>query len=790
MFKNYLKIALRSMKRHKIYSFLNITGLTIGMTCFILILLWVQDELSFDKFHENANQLYRVITEQHHSGQVTRTSETQFPLAVALKNDFPEISNSARLLTKWGNKFIKYKSNSFNENRVFFADPSFLEMFSFPLQKGDPETALLEPYSIVLTQETAYKYFKNEDPIGKILQIDYFNKLTDFKVTGILKNIPHNSHLQFDFLLPFHLFDYSDVADPWSTVDNYQTYVLLNKYASLKEINQKIADYKSKHVPGSHDKYYLQPLTRIHLYSDVKFDSPANSDIRYVYFFTVISIFILLIACINFMNLSTARSANRAKEVGLRKVIGAQRIQLIRQFFGESLLYSFVAFVCAIIFVIAILPLFNNLSGKTLSIAGYRSAYIFLFLLGVTIMTGGISGSYPAFFLSSFTPVSVLTGSLSSMMRRTKSNFFRKPLVIIQFSISIILIIGTLIVSSQLRFLQNKNLGFNKDNLIYIPVRGDLAQNYKSLKRELLGNPNIKGVTAANILPKHGNESLLDEWEGNTDDDKIVVNITSVDYDYFKTLNMKIVQGRNFSKAFPADLSEAVIVNEEAVRQMGMVFPIGKRLWGKRIIGVVKDYHYKSLHEPIEPIVLSLTNRWLYFIFIKINSHSLDLAGTIKSIKDVYEKFVSEYPFEFHFLDTDIDNFYYKEKQIHKTFTYFTFLGIFIACLGLFGLASFTAEQRTKEIGIRKVLGASVSSIVLLLTKEFTKWVLISNLIAWPFAYYAMNKWLQNFAYHINISVWLFIISAGLTLVIAFLTVSYQSIKAALANPVESLGYE
>jgi len=769
MLKNHLKVALRNIRKQRGYSFINITGLTIGMTCFILILLWVQDELSFDKFHENANQLYRVITEQHHSGHVTRTSETQFPLAAALKNDFPEISNSARLLTKWGNKFIKYKSNSFNEDKVFFADPSFLEMFSFPFQKGDPETALLEPHSIVVTQETAYKYFKNEDPIGKILQIDYFNKLTDFKVTGIMKNIPSNSHLQFDFLLPFHLFDYSDVADPWSTVDNYQTYVLLNKYASLKEINQKIADYKSKHVPGSHDKYYLQPLTRIHLYSDVKFDSPTNSDIRYVYFFTIISIFILLIACINFMNLSTARSANRAKEVGLRKVIGAQRIQLIRQFFGESLLYSFVAFVCAIIFVIAILPLFNNLSGKTLSIAGYRSAYIFLFLLGVAIMTGGISGSYPAFFLSSFTPVSVLTGSLSSMMRRTKSNFFRKPLVIIQFSISIILIIGTLIVSSQLRFLQNKNLGFNKDNLIYIPVRGDLAQNYKS---------------------QHGNESLLDEWEGNTDDDKIVVNITSVDYDYFKTLNMKIVQGRNFSKAFPADLSEAVIVNEEAVRQMGMVFPIGKRLWGKRIIGVVKDYHYKSLHEPIEPIVLSLTNKWLYFIFIKINPHSLDLAGIIESIKDVYEKFVSEYPFEFHFLDTDIDNFYYKEKQIHKTFTYFTFLGIFIACLGLFGLASFTAEQRTKEIGIRKVLGASVSSIVLLLTKEFTKWVLISNLIAWPFAYYAMNKWLQNFAYHINISVWLFIISAGLALVIAFLTVSFQAVKSAMINPVRTLKYE
>ena len=790
MFSNTLKIAVRNLKRHKGYSFINIAGLGIGLACCILILLWVMDELSYDRFHENANCLYRVITEQHSSGQITHSAETQFPLAPGLKNDFPEVINSARIFTKWNNMFIQYGDKYFVEDDVLFVDASFLNMFTFPLKAGNPEIALRDPYSIVLTEETAYKYFGNEEPLGRILNIDYNRRLTDFRVTGVLRNIPHKSHLRFDFLIPFHIFNelfHDDMENLWRTADNYHAYVQLNKNASVTEVNQKISDYKAKHIPGCEDRLTLQSVPRIHLHSLVKFDVSTNGNIKYVYFFLAIALFIVLIACINFMNLATARSGIRAREVSLRKVVGARRSQIIKQFLGESLILSFIALGCAILIVEVVLPTFNVLSGKQLVVGQYKTFTICLFLLGITLFTGIVSGSYPALLLSAFKPAKVLKGVFRISDTGTRRSSFRKTLVLIQFSLSIILIVSTMVVSNQLKFLMSKDLGFDKENLIYIPVRGNLRLRYPSLKRELSMHPNIEGVTAANILPTHGNESPLDDWEGNSGQDQILVNITSVDYDYFETLDMRMEQGRSYSRDYLTDLSETVIVNEEAVRQMGMISPLGKRVWGRKIIGVVGDYHYMSLHDPIEPIVISLTDRNFHNIFVKIKS---DVSSTLDDIKIVYERFVSDYPFEFHFLDMDIDHFYQNEKRIRELFTYFTFLAIFIACLGLLGLASFMTEQRTKEIGIRKVLGASMSSILILLCKEFIRWVLMANIIALPVAYYAMNSWLRSFAYRTQIELWILLVSAALALMVSLLTVSYQAIKAALADPVDALKYE
>jgi len=789
MFMNYFKIAARNFFRYKLYSLINIVGLGIGLACCIVILLWVLDELSYDRFHDNSDRLYRVITEEHHSADITHSAETQFPLAPGLKNDFPEMINTTRIFTKWENMFIKYGEKFFVENDVLFVDAAFLEMFSFPLETGNSEMALIDPHSIVLTEKMASKYFEDEAPVGKILRIEYMGKLTDFKVTAVLENIPHYSHLQFDILMPFHIFNalYADEENPWRTADNYYTYVQLGDNVSFTDVNNKISDYKAKHIPGNEDRLYLQPLPRIHLYSHVKFDVPTNGDINYVYFFLAVALFILLIACINFMNLATARSVRRAREVGLRKVVGARRGQIIKQFYGESLLLSFVGLILSVFIVELVLPIFNNLSGKQLSIGVYSSGTVCLFLIGITLVTGFISGSYPALFLSAFQPMKVFRGKTSLSSTWFKSSGFRKNFVLIQFSLSITLIVSTLVVSKQFNYLMNKDLGFEKENLIYIPVRGNLRQDYRSLKRDFLMNPDIQGVTAANILPTHGNQSPLDDWEGNNGQDKILVNITSVDYDYFQTMNIRFIQGRPYSSDFPTDLTEAVIINEEAVRQMGMVSPLGKRLWGRKIVGVVADYHYMSLHTPIEPIVISLTDRYFYNIFVRIDT---DIKGSLDYIEKVYGKYVADYPFEFHFLDANIDNFYQNEKRIQKLFAYFTFLGMFVACLGLLGLASFMAEQRTKEIGVRKVLGATATSIVVMLTKEFTKWVLAANMIAWPIAYFAMKNWLQGFAYRTDIQPLIFLLSAGFSILVTLITVSSQALRAARINPVKSLKYE
>jgi len=783
--KNYLKIALRNIKRHKGYSFINIVGLAIGMACCILILLWVQDELSYDRFHENADDIYRVIQDINFTDHSTTWTITQGPLGPSLKENFPEIINATRI-TGRGLR-LTYKKKNFDED-VGMADCSIFEMFTFPLVKGDPSTALSDPFSMVMTEEMAKKYFGDEDPIGKTIKAD---NQWDFQVTGVLKKVPRNSHLQFDFLIPF-IFgrELNYTVDRWGN-SQFRTYVQLPKGVPAHEVIQKISGYLYEKPTIEKDaRINLQPLTRIHLHSNYEFDS-AHGDITYVTIFSIIAFFILLIACINFMNLATARSGNRAREVGIRKVVGAYKTDIIKQFYGESILLAFIAQIFALIMVWFLLPVFNNLSAKELSMNITGNPLVLLGLLGIALITGIISGSYPALFLSSFHPVRVLKGSSFS---GSKGSLFRKILVVFQFSLTILLIICTTGVYNQLNYMQNRKLGYDKEHMIYMGMRRETQANFESVKNELLQNPNIVRVTASSNVPTYGYtfSNSLWRWEGQNPDEETLMRAVFINLDYFKTFGMEVIEGRSYSKEFSTDVTESIIVNEEAVKAMGMESPIGKRLsLGERnfkIIGVVKNYHFRSLRQKIDPLILIYNTKNSYILFAKLKSENI--PKTIGYIENIWKKFAPGYPFNYRFLDEALDRLYRSEQRIGTLFKYFSGLAILISCLGLLGLASFMAERRTKEIGIRKVLGASVSNIILLLSKEFTKWVIVANIIAWPVGYFAIKKWLQSYAYATNIVLWSFILSGVLALLIALATVSYQSIKAALANPVDSLRYE
>ena len=785
MIRNYIKIALRNLSRHKGYSLINIAGLAIGMACCILILLWVQDELSFDRFHENADSIYRVIQDIKFSDHSTTWAITQGPLGPSLKEDFPEIVNFTRVT---GRRFrLAYQDNSFDEV-LGMADGSIFEMFTFPLIEGDPQTALSDPHSIVLTEEMARKYFGDEHPIGKVLKAD---DEYDFLVTGILEEFPLNSHFRYDFLIPF-IFgrELKYTVDNWRN-SQFSTYVQIQEGIPYQEVVQKISGYLYEKPTIEKDaKLNLQPLGRIHLHSNYEFDRP-HGDITYVTIFSLIAFFILLIACINFMNLTTARSANRAREVGMRKVAGAYRRDLVRQFFGESILLAFIALIFAVGIVYLLLSVFNELAAKELSFEISGNIQTLSVLAGVALITGIIAGSYPALFLSAFQPADVLKGTLFSSNRGAT---FRKVLVVLQFSLTILLIVCTTIVYNQMNFMRNRKLGYDKEYLVYAVLRGDMRQQFDVVKEELLKNPNILAVTSSGTLPTYGYNfsNSLWRWEGQDPDEEILMRASFIDYNYFETLGLEIIEGRSYSKQFSTDPTEALIVNEEAVKVMGMESPLGKQLGigdnQAKIIGVVKNYHFRSLKQEIEPLILILNPSNCWALFARLSSE--DVSKTIGYMEKVWGEFASGYPFNYRFMDEAIDNLYRAEQQIGTLFRYFTILAIFISCLGLFGLASFMAEQRTKEIGIRKVLGASVSKILLLLSKEYAKWVLFANIIAWPVAFYVMNRWLQAYAYRINIAVWSFVFAAVLALAIALFTVSYQAIRAATANPADALRYE
>jgi len=783
MFSSYLKIALRNIKRDKSYSFINAAGLAVGITCFILIFLWIQTELNYDGFHENEASLYRVNMERHRATDINVYDHTSFRLGPALKENFPEIRHFARTYSEKV-MVVGYGIKSFRERKFCFTDPEFFKMFTFPFIKGDPETALADPLSIVLTENMAEKYFGSEEPMGKRLML---GNLKEFVVTGVLKNIPHNSHFQYDFFAQNEFAKELGGAHlTWRTQDFY-TFILLREGISPGEMEPKMDEWVKGLTRGSSKLLLkLQRIGDIHLYP---LNQPAKV-VELIYIFSLIAVFIIIIACVNFMNLATARSGRRMREVGVRKTFGAKRWNLIRQFFGETLALSFISLIIAILLVLLLLPVFNSLTGSDLSFNPFANIGITLALIVITIFTGLLSGSYPAFFLSSFQPIVVL-GNRGKM--HTKSGWVRKTLVVFQFSLSVVLIIATAGVYSQLNYIKNRDMGYEKNNIIYIPLSGGESKDYEVIKNELSKNPDILHATFTNTLPNNvdsGAGALT--WEGKAAADEVEFYFVAVDFDYIDTFGMKIVKGRNFSRDFPADVSN-YIVNEEAVRQMGMEDPIGKRLtmWDLtgEIVGVVKDFNFLPLREKIQPLLLTPSQQeFIGYLVVRVKGDNI--PGSLDYLKNLWNRFNAKYPFEYRFLDEDFERFYTAEQRLGRISGYFSVLAVFISCLGLLGLVSYVTGQRSKEIGIRKVLGASVRNIVQLLLNEFVVLVILSNIIAWPIAYLAISKWLENFAYRAGIDLSLFFFSSILTLLIALLTVMYVAVRAALGNPVDAIKWE
>ena len=792
MFKNYFKTAWRSLWRNKLFSGLNIFGLATGMACSILIFLWVQDELSFDKFNHNASNIFRITD---------KTSDQEYAvvppsLAYAIQTQIPAIKNATRVISV--QKMITVGTNKFDEKNIYYADSNFLQIFNYPLLSGNVATALSSPNSVVLTEKTAKKYFGSADAAtGKTIYIDNDIKGSNLLVTGILKNIPSNSHLQPDMLIPMAQYDKANnPIHGWTNFDVYVYFQLKDAVAptasNLSNINKQVNEiYKqnNREFPAS---FTAQALTDIHLHSHYLADVPGQGSYEYVKIFALAAIFIIIIACINFMNLATAVSGQRAKEVGLRKTVGALRPQLIAQFISESLLLSFISLLLAILIVYLMLPLFNQLASKSISFNPF-DANIFISLISVAVVTGLLSGSYPAFFLSSFNPVKALKGS--KILRSNKS-FLRNGLVVFQFSISVVLIVTTLVIYKQLQFIQNRDIGFNKENLLYMkmPEVGDLKNNKDAMRATLGEYPDITNYTFTDQLPTNlGNSSQL-TWHGMNPGTQVMANRLRVDENFVKTFGMQMAAGRFFSKDF-GDNGTGYVVNETALKAMGLntknaigkIISISLEDKEAPIIGVVKDFNFKPVQQPIEPLVMKTNFGGGYVVMRTTPASIRKVIGTLqKSFHNVY----GDYPFSYGFVSDDLSKLYITEQTMEKLFNVFSILSIVISCLGLFGLATFAAQQRIKEIGIRKVLGASEAGIATLLSKDFIQLVLISFVIAFPVAWWAMNKWLQSFAYRINISWWVFAVAGLAALLIALLTVSFQAIKAAIANPVKSLRTE
>jgi putative ABC transport system permease protein len=785
MLKNYLKVILRNIRKHKGYSFINITGLAIGMACCLLISIWVLDELSYDRFHANASYLYRIEEDQQYSGRLFHVSVTPHPLGPALIEEIPEIVDATRYVWSGGLLF-RYGEKAFFEYDVRAVDPSFFQMFTFPLVKGDKDRAMDSPYSLIINEDIAEKYFGQEEPLGKVFTI---NNTHEFTVSGVIKNVPHNSTFQFEVLIPYAFLEKIGRTDLEFGSNSIGTYVELSPNATMDRVNTKISGFIKAKVPVSVTELVLMPFTRIHLHSYWGYEKDPGA-IQYVYMFSIIALFVLLIACINFMNLSTARSSNRAKEVGMRKVVGALKSHLIRQFYGESVIFAFIALVLAAGIVTAVLPMFSKFAEKDLSWDVAGIGVILIGLVGITFFTGLVAGSYPALFLSAFQPVKVIRGTFKA---GTASSWFRKVLVVVQFTLSILLVIGTVVVYQQLTYMKNKRLGWDREQLVYLPLRDDVKKVYDSLKTELVKEAHVLNVTASSQLPSYiGSNSSNFNWEGKDPNFKTLIGNNAVDFDFIETLKVEMKEGRSFSKEYSSDASSGFVINEEVAKLMGRESVVGENcmFFGRKgtVIGVMKNWHYQPVRNKIEPLALYIEPEWTRVMLIRIATGNI--SESIKAIENVWKRVIPTYPFEYYFLDENFDEMYRAEESIGVVLKYFTVLAVFIACLGLFGMASFTSEQRTKEIGIRKVLGATVSNITVLLCREFFLLVLVSNVIAWPAAYFLMKNWLQSYAYRTSLSVFIFITAMAIALMVAFLSVSFQAIRAATANPINSLRYE
>ncbi|HLA69589.1 MAG TPA: ABC transporter permease [Bacteroidota bacterium] len=805
MFSNYLKIAIRNLFKHKGYSFINVFGLTLGMACCILIMLYVQDELSYDRYHTKANRIYRVSRQwmNQDGGISLHLGHIAPPFGPLLRNDFPaSVLEVARFLRP-GTSLVSYGDHHFQESRFFFADSAVFSIFSWELTGGDPMTALAGPNSVVISESTAKKYFGGEDAMGKVLRL---NQQADLKVTGVMKDVPRNSHFQADFLCSFISFENAvgaqNLVRNWGS-NNFATYILVPETFDPTAFVAQLPAFLDKHMgaapngnlPSAGTQLNLWPLTSIHLFSHLDSEVEPNSDVTYIYVYSAVALFVLLIACFNFMNLSTAHASRRAKEVGIRKVLGAYKQLLVRQFLGESILLSFIALVFALGVVHLTLPWFNVFVEKALAV-NYAGNWLGLFALGsIAVIVGVIAGAYPAFFLSAFQPASVLKGETA----RGKAGLrFRSVLVVSQFAISITLIVSMGIVYDQLEFLRKKNLGFDKEMVVFLPARGQIREQFVALRDQLLSQPGITDVTISSRVPSG---RLLDSQGGTAEVRGEMQQITTriadihVDHNFMKTYRVPFAAGRDFDVKLASDSTEAFVLNEASIAGIG--WPSAEEAIGKRfqyggrtgkVIGVVRDFHFESLHQKIAPIVFLINPGRFNVVSVRIAAGHAERVLSI--LKDRWQLLRPNYPFIPQFVGDQFNRQYESEERLGQVFGIFSGLAVVIACLGLLGLASFVAERRTKEIGVRKVLGASAGNIVFQLTKQFALLVLIANLVAWPLAYSIMTWWLNGFAYKTSIGLMTFFLAGVLALLVAFLTISFQAIRAAMTNPVKALRYE
>jgi putative ABC transport system permease protein len=807
MFQNYFKVALRNLRGQRLYSAINIIGLAVGITCVLFILFYVQHELRYDRYHEKADRIYRLAVSIRMGGNELERAIVGAPTAQAMIDDFPEVEDAVRLKTG-GNWYIRYGDKTYKETDFIFADANVLDIFSIPLLEGDPQTALKESNTLIISQTAAKKYFGSDDPVGKTLNLD--NSI-DFQVTGVFQDIPSYSHFHWSFIGSMVSVEKRLVME-WTSLDVY-TYLLLGEGADPDALEAKFPAMVEKYCDqefktftgkvyaqlkesGTKWEYFLQPLTSIHLHSNLGFELEPNSDIKYIYIFSTIALFCLLIASINFVNLSTARSAKRAREVGIRKVVGSARSQLIVQFITESVLMSVAALFVALVLVRFLQPAFHSLIGREIDIHFLSHPFQILILAAIIVFVGIIAGIYPAFVLSSFKPVSVLK---QQMKGGSRTHWLRSALVVFQFLTSIVLIIGTLIIHNQMRYIQNKDLGFQKDQVLVVQDAFILGQKIEAFKEELKQNPDVVSATITSYLPVLSNRRVRSIFPEGQKEQKgfIAVQAWRADHDFIKTFNMNILQGRDFSREYSTD-STAAIINETAADMLGWDNPIGKRIGvvgssksGKyqyfTIIGVVKNFHFDSMRETIMPLALYLEPS---SEFLAVRLQLDNVSEEIEYIRKLWDKYLPGYPFAFSFLDDRFENMYKSELRSGQILNIFSALAVIISCLGLFGLSAYMAEQRTKEIGIRKVLGASVPEILLLLSKEYCRLVLIGFLMAAPLSYFVMRNWLQDFAYRTSIDIWPFVISVALALLISFVTVSYYASRLALSSPAESLRYE
>ncbi|MEO0555027.1 MAG: FtsX-like permease family protein [Bacteroidota bacterium] len=795
MLKNLVTIAFRNILKEKGYSLINLLGLSIGITCSLFLTLYVLDELSYDKYHKNAENIYRVVSNIKEPDNAFTWAVAQIPLADELRDNHAEITNAVRFFGT-GRTLYTYEDKSFNEEEFYLADSTVFEMFSYKFLQGDKETALDNPYSIVLTESMAIKYFGSADCLGKALT-DPEND--QYKITGIIEDVPDNSHFSFDALISRN--SAPSYQGSWGNFGVF-TYVQFPDGYSPLEFRPNLDSIISQRVNpifeqfGITINYELQRITDIHLYSKIQDEAEEGGDISYIYIFSIVAAFMLIIASINYMNLATARSFKRAKEVGIRKVMGSLKAQLIKQFLTESILLALLALLISLAAIFLILPYFNDLANKSIELSNLFSQEVIFILLAIIVLTGVVGGSYPAFCLSNFNPAEVLKGRVSS---KEGGGLIRKGLVIFQFAISIFMLISTLVVYDQLNFLRNKDLGFSKDQMLRLELPSrDLRNKLGVLRNSLIQQPGIVNVASASSSPGNNVGKVIFNVESN--DGEMLekgIDFYNADFDFVSTMGMEVIEGRDFSRDILSDTIAAVLVNEAMVDRMAWDEPLGKRfdipardtVYTKRVIGVVKDYHQNSLYDEIEPLMIMFSKN-NYFTFIKMDGE--DINSLVARVEDSWDNTFSNQPFEYQFLDQDFDSQYAADERRGTIFTIFSTLTIIIACLGLLGLTSFTTEQRTKEIGIRKVLGANLKMIVFLISKEFLILVMIATIIAFPVAYYFMDNWLQSFAYKIELTreAPTFLLSAALAVLITLLTVGFHTLKAAVANPVNSLRSE